>query len=134
MANKIVGLEVKFGKLKQKFDFSRAVPPIVIDESTAQFKTDKKNKIMFRTINHDDEQKRKDAVKENVLRGCLFAVMAIILPFAFMPMKNTKKPFNVLKFDYSAEDDFLVLVNESFYRSCYATPNPEPEQPQVFDL
>jgi len=59
-----------------------------------ELRQDKKNMLRFRPVAPDEAEERKKAVRSNILRGIIFVLLAIILPFMIMSFKSIRKPFN----------------------------------------
>ena len=79
-------------------------------ENTQVFEN-KKNVIRFRHVAPDEKEAQTKAVVSNIFRGILFIIMLVILPFGFMRFKSVKIPFHKLKFEYSSEHDFVLLLS-----------------------
>ena len=80
----------------------------------------KKNILYFRIVQPGEKEERKrNLIIINILRGILFVIMVIILPFAFMRFKNNTTPYLRLKFEYSDTDDFVLILNKTTYRWTY---------------
>ena len=81
--------------------------------------TAKKNILYFRATDPGEKEEKRRNIMINILRGFLFVIMAIILPFAFMRFKNNSKPYLKLKLEYSETQDFVLILNKAQYRWAY---------------